>query len=123
KGLELFILFGNRYRETAEYYGVEELTQLIEIARQTYDHVILDVNAYWDNAGTISALLEAERIVVVTTNALTHFQEDYLAWLGVMEEHIQLHSKLRHVAIVKQQVGLFQPQQCYLQLAGDALPS
>lgn len=121
--LKLYILFGNRYRETAEYYGVEELTHLIETARKAYDYVLLDVSAYWDNAGTISALLEAERIVVATTDALSHFQEDYLSWIGVMGGHIQLDSKALFYAVIKHRGGLYQPRHCYSQFAGEELPA
>lgn len=121
--LELYMLFGNRYRETAEYYGVEELLGLIHEARKAHDYVLLDVSAYWDNAGTISALLEADSVLLMTTNALTHFQEDYLSWIGVMGEHMQLHSKALYCTVIKQHGGLYGLRHCYSQLAGKALPA
>jgi len=120
--MELYILFGNRYRETAEYYGVEELTHLIDTARKAYDYVLLDVNAYWDNAGTISALLETEEIVLTTTEALSHFQEDYIAWAGMMGQHIQLSSKRLYHSVIKHRGGLFRSRDCKHQLPGEALP-
>lgn len=121
--LELYILFGNRYRETAEYYGVEELLGLIHEAREAYDYVLLDVSAYWDNAGTVSALLEANRVLLMTTNALSHFQEDYVSWVGVMGEHMQLDSKALYCTVIKQHGGLYGLRHCYSQLAGKALPA
>jgi len=120
--LELYVLFGNRYRETAEYYGVEELVHLIRTARQSYDYIVLDANAYWDNAGTISALLEGEGVVLTTTAALSHFQEDYQAWVGMMGEHIQLESKLLYHSVIKHRGGLYSSRDCHQQLAGKALP-
>lgn len=120
---ELYILFGNRYRETAEYYGVEELTHLIDTARKAYDYVILDVNAYWDNAGTISALLETEAVILTTTGALSHFQDDYIAWAGMMGKHIQLSSKKLYHSVIKHRGGgLYQSRDCREQLPGEALP-
>lgn len=119
--LELYVLFGNRYRETAEYYGVEELTHLIDTARKLYDYVLLDVNAYWDNAGTISALLETEALVLTTTEALSHFQEDYIAWTGMMGQHIQLSSKQLYHSVIKHR-GLYHNRDCKHQLPGQALP-
>jgi len=123
KSTQLHLLFGNTYRETAEYFGVEELIHLIHIARKSYDYIFLDVNAYWDNAGTISALQEADCINVVTTNALSHFQEDYLSWIGSMGEHIQLNHKQLCCTVIKQTTALYQVKHCYRQLQGRALPA
>jgi len=119
---ELYLLFGNRYRETAEYYGVEELTALIRSACKLYDYVFLDVNAYWDNAATISALVEADTVVVTTTTALSHFQDDYMGWIGVMGEHIQLQDKRLYCSVIKQQRGLYQPRHSFPAFNGQELP-
>jgi len=120
--LGLYILFGSRYRETAEYYGVEELSYLIDVARKAYDYVVLDVNAYWDNAGTISALLETEAVILTTTGALSHFQEDYTAWTGMMGQHFQLSGKQLYHSVIKHRGGLYHSRDCKHQLPGEALP-
>lgn len=96
------ILFGNRYREMAEYYSDQEVNQLIMLARQRFKHVILDSSAYWDNAGSICSLQQAEQIIVVTTDALSHFQEDGRAWFGRMSSFIELERLQFNALVVRQ---------------------
>lgn len=77
KGAEnLQVLFGTTQREQAEFFQHEDVAHLLKTAKAAYDICIVDVNAYWDNAGTIGAMLEADRHVVVTTPDLGSFQED-----------------------------------------------
>ncbi|MFC5649640.1 hypothetical protein ACFPYJ_11010 [Paenibacillus solisilvae] len=78
---QLRILFGNTIRDQAEYFTVEEMNHLLDIAQQSFDVVIADVSAYWDNAATLCALRRADFRIVVTTSALSHFQEDAQRWL------------------------------------------
>lgn len=77
----LHILFGNMVRDQAEFFTPEEINHLLEVARQTFAFVILDVSAYWDNAATVCALRTADVRILVTTPALSHFQEDGKRWI------------------------------------------
>ncbi|TMV49409.1 hypothetical protein FE783_12920 [Paenibacillus mesophilus] len=82
KGLpNLRILFGNQLREQAEFFTAEDIEHLLQTAKRTFDVCIVEVNAYWDNAATICALLQADSRILVTTPELTHFQEDTDRWL------------------------------------------
>ena len=46
-----------------------------------FDICIIEVSAYWDNAATVSGLLEADSKIVVTTGDIAHFQEDFSRWI------------------------------------------
>jgi MinD-like ATPase involved in chromosome partitioning or flagellar assembly len=78
----LHVLFGNMAREQAEYYEPEDMKQLIAASREAFDLTIADVSAYWDNAATICAMTEADERFLVTTDSLSHFQEDIHRWTG-----------------------------------------
>ncbi len=78
----LHVLMGNMDRDQAEFYMVEDFECLLDTARHTFDIVVADVGAYWDNAATVCALREASTRVLVTTGALSHFQEDWYRWIG-----------------------------------------
>jgi hypothetical protein len=77
----LRILYGNRVREQAEYFTPEEIEHLLEAARRAFDICLVEVSAYWDNAATVCAVLRADRRIAVTTQELSHFQEDLQRWL------------------------------------------
>ncbi|MFC4812124.1 hypothetical protein [Paenibacillus sp. GCM10023250] len=77
----LRVLFGNLLRDQAEFYAMEEMEHLLAVAAQTFDVVVADVGAYWDNAATICVLRRASTRIVATTGALSHFQEDGQRWL------------------------------------------
>jgi len=97
------ILFGNRFREMAEYYSDLEVNRLLALAKQRFQYVIVDSSAYWDNAGSICGLQQADQIILVTTDALSHFQEDGRAWFGRMSSFIELERSHIYTLIVKQQ--------------------
>ncbi|MCU6712511.1 hypothetical protein M6D81_27820 [Paenibacillus sp. J5C_2022] len=78
----LRILFGSLNREQAEFFTVEEIEQLLLAAEQAFSLVVLDVGAYWDNAATVCAMRSATSRILVTTPALSHFQEDGRRWIG-----------------------------------------
>ncbi|WP_141502721.1 hypothetical protein [Paenibacillus luteus] len=78
----LQVLFGNLMRDQAEYFTPEEAEHLLAIAEQTFAFVILDVGAYWDNAATICSIQRASTRILVTTPALSHFQEDGKRWIS-----------------------------------------
>lgn len=77
----LDVIFGNMFREQAEFYSLNDIDCLLQVAAQTYDYCIVDTNAYWDNAGTIAAMMGAGTRLMVTTGQLGHFQEDVNRWL------------------------------------------
>lgn len=77
----LHVLYGNMLREQAEFFTSEEIEHLLETARSTFDVCIVDVNAYWDNAATLSGILQSDSRMLVTTGDLGHFQEDMSRWL------------------------------------------
>lgn len=79
---ELHVLFGNMAREQAEYYEPEDMLQLLKASREAFDLTIADVSAYWDNAATVCAMRDADDKFLVTTDNLSHFQEDIHRWTG-----------------------------------------
>ncbi|GIP35434.1 hypothetical protein [Paenibacillus sp. J2TS4] len=95
----LSVLFGSSLREQAEFYQPEDIEHLLTAARSAFDLCIVEVNAYWDNAATVAALLEADARVVVTTPDLTHFQEDFQRWLQTMAPMFGLHSASFHLVV------------------------
>ncbi len=78
----LFVLFGNQNREQAEFYLPGHIELLLQRTKSLFSAVIVDVSAYWDNAATICAMQRGDRIVMVSTAALSHFQEDVNGWLA-----------------------------------------
>jgi len=78
----LYVLFGNLMRDQAEFYRPEEIEHLLETAASAFRLTVVDVSAYWDNAATITANRLSDSRIVVTTPALSHFQEDGKRWLG-----------------------------------------
>jgi MinD-like ATPase involved in chromosome partitioning or flagellar assembly len=78
----LYVLFGNMAREQAEYYEPNDMHQLLAASREAFDLTIADVSAYWDNAATVCAMREADDRFLVTTDSLSHFQEDIHRWTG-----------------------------------------
>ncbi|WP_082927439.1 hypothetical protein [Paenibacillus oryzisoli] len=77
----LHVLYGNMLREQAEFFTPSEIIHLLRVARGAFDICIIEVNAYWDNAATVSGLLEADSKIVVTTGDIAHFQEDFSRWI------------------------------------------
>lgn len=80
----LSVLFGSIPREQAEFYEPEHFEHLLYAAESAFDLCVIDVSAYWDNAATICALLHADTRFIITTQDITHFQEDVEQWLGSM---------------------------------------
>lgn len=78
----LHILFGSLNREQAEFFRPEEMEHLLAAAKRAFDFVVLDVGAYWDNAATVCSIRSASTRILVTTPALSHFQEDGKRWIG-----------------------------------------
>jgi hypothetical protein len=85
----LRVLYGNRLREQAEYFLPEDIRYLCELCREAFGLTVIEVNAYWDNAGTLCGMEEADHRVLVTTDRLHAFQEDFregysrfAAWAG-----------------------------------------
>ncbi|KRE32688.1 hypothetical protein [Paenibacillus sp. Soil522] len=78
----LQVLFGNRMRDQAEYFTTEEAQHLLAVAERAFSFVVTDVGAYWDNAATICSVRRAGSRILVTTPALSHFQEDGRRWIG-----------------------------------------
>lgn len=93
----LHVLAGNQLRDQAEFYTAEEIEWYLSCLRLAYPISVVDVSAYWDNAATIVAMREADSRIVVTTPALSHFQEDGRHWFvqagtvfGIAEDSFQL---------------------------------
>jgi Flp pilus assembly CpaE family ATPase len=80
----LHVVFGNMQREQAEFYSLDDIDCLLETAAQAFDYCIVDTNAYWDNAATISTMKKAGIRILVTTGQLGHFQEDIQRWLHTL---------------------------------------
>lgn len=76
----LYILHGNVHREQAEYYAVEEIDGLLKAACSAFDLCVADTSAYWDNAATVSAMLNAGQRILVTTPRAACYREDFARW-------------------------------------------
>ncbi len=70
------VLFGSLQREQAEFFQPEDIGHLLDIATQSFSRCVVEVNAYWDNAATLAALMQADERILVTSTELGHFQED-----------------------------------------------
>ncbi|MDF2936621.1 MAG: hypothetical protein K0Q90_1994 [Paenibacillaceae bacterium] len=70
------VLFGSLQREQAEFFQPEDISHLLDTAKQCFPRCVVEVNAYWDNAATLAALIQADERVLVTSLELGHFQED-----------------------------------------------
>ncbi|MHA6480514.1 hypothetical protein ACX1C1_01035 [Paenibacillus sp. strain BS8-2] len=90
----LRILFGSVSREQAEYFTDKEIEHLLDVAERTFAFTVLDVGAYWDNAATVCSIRRASSRVVVTTGALSHFQEDGRRWIRELSPLFQV--RLEH---------------------------
>lgn len=98
----LHVLVGNLYREQAEYYTPSDIEHLLKIAARAFDVCIVDVNAYWDNAATVSALLASDLKVLVTSDQLAHFQEDLSQWMRTGYDWLNMTPDLFHLFINQQ---------------------
>ncbi|XEC94140.1 hypothetical protein AB6A23_22930 [Paenibacillus tarimensis] len=78
----LHVLFGNLMRDQAEFFSPDDIAHLLKTAKETFRMTVADVSAYWDNAGTVAALLQADTRIMTTTAALSSFQEDGQRWIG-----------------------------------------
>ncbi|WP_245586012.1 hypothetical protein [Paenibacillus pinihumi] len=79
---QLHVLFGNMFRDQAEYFTPADIDRLLEAAQEAYSVVIADVSAYWDNAATVTVMRRAAIRMLTTTAALSSFQEDGQRWIG-----------------------------------------
>jgi Flp pilus assembly CpaE family ATPase len=86
----LYVLAGNMIREQAEFFSVDDMEFLLQTAAQTFDIVIVEVNAYWDNAATVTAVCKADRRFYVTGGDLAQFQEDTRRWLYSLSPMLEL---------------------------------
>ncbi|SEO67726.1 hypothetical protein [Paenibacillus sp. OV219] len=82
----LHMLLGNLMRDQAEFYAIEEIEHLLSAAEAAFDVVVADAGAYWDNAAILCALRRADRRLMTTTSALSHFQEDGQRWVKQLSE-------------------------------------
>ncbi|MEI7026957.1 AAA family ATPase [Paenibacillus sp. y28] len=96
-------LFGNMLREQAEYFTTEDIEHLLGVAREAFDVCVIDVSAYWDNAGTICGILEADNRMLVTTQDIGHFQEDGYRWLQTVAPVFGLHPHTFDVIVTQRE--------------------
>jgi len=80
----LYVLPGNRQREQAEFYRIEDIECLLRAAAEAFDYCVADASAYWDNAATVGGILQAGQRILVTTPVLSNFQEDVNGWLKTL---------------------------------------
>jgi Flp pilus assembly CpaE family ATPase len=86
----LYVLPGNMIREQAEFFDADDIDHLLDVAVQAFDIVITDVNAYWDNAATVTTARRADRKIFVTSGDIAQFQEDTRRWLYAVASMIGL---------------------------------
>lgn len=61
----LHTLGGTRMPEYATNYGIAPIVQLLQVVRNSHQHIVLDVGPDMDNAGTEAALTYADVVLVV----------------------------------------------------------
>jgi Flp pilus assembly CpaE family ATPase len=93
------VLYGNQYREMAERYTPSEISSLLHLATKLFSIVIVDVNAYWDNAATLQAWLQANEKVVVTTGKYTNFHIDWSNWFSHLRDTYNLNVQANLVVV------------------------
>lgn len=86
----LSVFYGNVQREQADYYTLEEIECLLRKANEVFDYCVVETSAYWDNAGTIGTLRQADQRLLVVTPQLSHFQEDWCRWFGTLSSVFNL---------------------------------
>jgi hypothetical protein len=86
----LYVLPGNMMREQAEFFAPEDIDHLLDVAVRAFDIVIAEVNAYWDNAATVTTALRADRKIYITGGDIAQFQEDTRRWLYAVSSMIGL---------------------------------
>jgi Flp pilus assembly CpaE family ATPase len=109
-GGRLHVMFGNIMRDQAEFFTAEEMDHLLDVARQSFDIIIADVGAYWDNAATLCALRRSSSRMIVTTGALSHFQEDAQRWIKQLSPMFGIPSDQYEAVIIQPpwRIGGFQ---------------
>lgn len=101
----LHVLYGNLHREQADYYSIEEIDCLLSAAKDAFDICVVDTCAYWDNAATIGAMLQAGQRILVTAPQLSYFQEDLNRWCKVLCPVIRLSPADFDVLITQLEAG------------------
>jgi MinD-like ATPase involved in chromosome partitioning or flagellar assembly len=93
----LSYLFGSSRREYAGLVSKEEISELIRVAREIFDVIFLDVNAYPDNAATLQSLKDADIRWVITDgrestslSAWTDWYENVFSFFGLHLSDFQL---------------------------------
>jgi hypothetical protein len=99
----LYVLYGNQLREMAERYTPTEISHLLEVASRVFTKVIIDVNAYLDNAATVQSLLQADARIVVTTGNYTHFHTDWQGWIHRIKDTYNLPIKVDAIVVTQWQ--------------------
>ncbi|MDQ6422831.1 hypothetical protein RB620_25725 [Paenibacillus sp. LHD-117] len=119
----LHILFGSVNREQAEFFSDKELEHLLDVAEQAFSFVVLDLGAYWDNAATVCSIRRAATRIVVTTGALSHFQEDGRRWIGEVSPLFQVQPEQYECVVVRGTSGhaSFSPAQISRELGAASL--
>lgn len=86
----LFVVFGNRLREQADYFSGEDVSYFLENARRAFQLCVVDVHAFWDNAATVTTMQKANVRLLVTTPDITHFQEDMDRWFKTLAPYADI---------------------------------
>ncbi len=86
----LFVLTGLVRREWAEKISVSEIAFLLQVARETFDIVFVDVHSFPDNAATVRSLLDADERWVVVSPSVASYQSSWHDWYNSVFMHYGL---------------------------------
>jgi hypothetical protein len=103
----LYVMYGNQLREMAERYTPSEISHLLGVAGRIFSKVIIDVNAYWDNAATVQAMLQADIRIIVTTGNYTNFYTDWMGWMNRLNDTYKLAVKVDAVVVSQWQYNTY----------------
>lgn len=86
----LYLLLGSHRRDTAGDLTIEQMKNLIDVARRTFDIVIADVHTFADNAATIYAIKHADHRWIVTQPNYVSFKSSWVDWYDCYWRHCGL---------------------------------
>ena len=91
KGLNnLHILLGTNRRDTATDVTMEQIKNLLDAAKRTFDVVIVDIHTFPDNAATIYTLKHADERWIVAQPNYASFKSSWVDWYECYWRHCGL---------------------------------
>ncbi|MFD2613785.1 AAA family ATPase [Paenibacillus gansuensis] len=101
----LHILTGLRRREWAERITPEEISHLLEVARQTFDVTLVDVHTFPDQAATVQSVRSADLRCVIVQPLVTSYESSWHDWYRGVWTYFGLTEKDFHMVLNRASKG------------------